>query len=264
MNRNKVMLAALLLVAIGCRAGGLGDGVFMQQFGPSIAFAPPGMTGWWFCGKNAMVNGEHLQTSATCIEMRCGKGFQLPKEFGAGRYDGVVVEDYGESGVPQGRVTGQFERMLVGGFAVWREFPQSDVAKQEWWCAVVDGRFVVMATSGSLLEASLRRSGRWSLELPGVMSHDMEFVECAILTTCDDGRIAPSLVAVLKKDPWRMQILNKSNYSTWMEESEGYVRRNTIVDGWHSTEFWKDKPDEEFFLGAQIILLTTFGMCVII
>jgi hypothetical protein len=265
--QSKVSLpAVLLLLAVsGCRTTGADDSLFIHQFGPSLAFAPPGMTGWWFCGKRALVNGEHLQRSVAFTEMRCG-GFRLPNDSGAGGHERVVVEDYGDSGVPEERIPSRYESERIGGFESWRDVMQYGLAKQEWWCAVVDCRFVVMATSGSLLEAALRRSRSWSLELPGGMSRDGNVIECAILSDGDGDIIKPKFVTVLKEDPWRLQMLDRVEYPDmkgmdW-EEGKGFIKKNAIVDGYFSTEFWVERPDEEFFFGATMILDMTFGIFV--
>ena len=147
------VVVALLLHSCSAVPEPRGLEVFRGEFRDLEAFCPDGMRSYWY----------RIQSTpdGTIREFRCGTNFKL-LTLARVEYEGVTVEDHGDHGVDSVRLAelGRLEQRSDG-LSLWRRegaealYPRHP-GMEKAVATVVDGRYVVMATSEDLLVAALQ------------------------------------------------------------------------------------------------------------
>lgn len=133
---------------------------WLERFADAIKFLPAGMQSHWFSDYRGWPSGDGKSTIQH-LALSCGRDFQPPTLLGAGPYEGVDVEDYGSRGVPAERLANLGEpRPSIAGASVWVQLPKARQAGYAHaWIAIVAERFVVSASSETLLREALAQGG---------------------------------------------------------------------------------------------------------
>ena len=133
---------------------------WLARFADAMQFVPDGMSSHWFSDHRDVPLPGGLDVPRI-RQVVCGRNFEPPRNVGAGHYEGVTIEDWGDLRVPAERGPEFLEpQPAIDGVDVWayRLISPSleDVPAR---AAIVDARFVVIATSEALLREALRRTG---------------------------------------------------------------------------------------------------------
>jgi hypothetical protein len=268
------LLGACLLTAMtsACRSKEPERKEGLLEFGEAIAFIPDGMTGWWLRDhRSAHVPGNDQMCN--WIEVRAGRGFLPPTGFGVGLYEGVTVEDYGISGIPSRRMSGwrQAEHIGISGGFFAQNPSLDDWPTQEMWCALVEGRFVVSATSHDLLREALARpriaQTRWLQAVRGYS--DRETLDVVFQARSAGGaELDFSIMTVLKQRPWRLIQYRKEDRIAFSPEplfglNRQHIRRSAKVGAYFCTEDEVGEIDDAEYYDVVKLLMLVFGLVVI-
>jgi len=132
---------------------------WLERFADAIKFLPAGMRSHWFSDGRGWPR-DTAEPRFQCLAVHCGRDFQPPADLGAGPWEGVAVEDYGNRGVPAERLADLGEaRPGIAGASVWERPRSAKDLPCDAWIAIVAERFVVSASSEALLREALAQRG---------------------------------------------------------------------------------------------------------
>lgn len=257
--------------------------VWLARFHDAMQFVPGGMSSWWFSDLRGVLPMEGLEAQLF-VEVRCGRNFESPLDFGVGHYEGVTIEDWGTHAIPAERRANFLEpQPAIDGIEVWayREVGPS-LRDVPFRVAVVDQRFVVVATSEPLLREALQRTGAprfGSLEpLPAIDPATVALVVRDLV-----GKAAPadkpllfnvpgvSAVATLLPSPWRVRTWGRQEAELVALTRRCFEHHFKIAPAQRGADFWsielsvfpeflRDPMDVISWLGLAIF----FGYCICI
>jgi len=210
---------------------------FRRQFSELEAFCPEGVRSCWY--------RVQPRPDGPIREFRCGTRFTF-QALGRVEYDGVTVQDHGRDGADDVRLRALGWRELRSdGVRLWRRdeaappysgHPGMDKAV----ATVVDGRYVVMATSEDLLFAALRKPRAARLRLPASPTS----ARCLKDVIWSDYLNVGPHVAAIDADTDRLLLWSPRGFN--LEDAAlpfwGYQpvpETHTLSDGWHYLEWMR-------------------------
>lgn len=125
---------------------------WLARFTAAARFQPAGSASYWFADRRATTNGNGAPPPCLTVHGIARESIDAT----------VFVEDHGSYGAPRDRAVARGEATEpIAGAEVWRlgADPEFGAMPAPHWCAIVDDRFVVHATSIDLLREVLERRG---------------------------------------------------------------------------------------------------------
>lgn len=230
------VVVALLLHSCSAVPEPRGLEVFRGEFRDLEAFCPDGMRSYWY----------RIQSTpdGTIREFRCGTNFKL-LTLARVEYEGVTVEDHGDHGVDSVRLAelGRLEQRSDG-LSLWRRegaealYPRHP-GMEKAVATVVDGRYVVMATSEDLLVAALQKPRAARTRLPASSTKARRLKD--VIWSNRSGGL---LVAAVDADTDQLLLWSPVEFGNFNDDAAarhwGYqpvLETNRLFeDGWHYLE----------------------------